>query len=283
MKIYADVLVCINFIINLMALKLTKKFFNSSTSNKRLYISSFIGGISSFIIFIPIQNILFDLFLKLIISVFMVIIAFDIKRISSILKYTIILNVIAIIFAGVTASLNLIFPNLFFSFVNGVIYFNVSPILLFSCILIAYIIIIVFDKIVDNGNIKNSSYIAIVYRDNKFVTLNCYFDTGNKMTESFSGLPVMLVEYSNISALLYNDEKKCINNIGEPTFTLRPVFYRTINGEGMLYAFKPDKIVLKINNINSEVEGYVAVSVQNVDCNGCNAIIGHKFVGAVNT
>ena len=281
-KIYVDVLIVVNFIINLFTLKIIKKIFNSNTTEKRIYISAIIGGVLTLLIFIPIDNILINLLVKLAINIAIIKIGFNINRISLLLRYTFALFVIDIVFMGVAICLNSIFPNIFFTFSNGAIYLNIPPILLFICVVASYIIISIFDKLIDNGNIKNSSITAIIYRNGLSVRLDCYFDTGSTLTECFSGLPVMIAEYKYISILLNENERLCINNSRDPVITLRPIFYQTIDGDSMIYAFKPDKLELNIDKKTKIIDGYVAVNTKKLSCNGCNAIVGHNFIGSLN-
>ena len=73
-------------------------------------------------------------------------------------------------------------------------------------------------------------------------------DTGNKLREPFSDSPVIVADESLCRPLV--DEKR-----------VRAIPASTVNGGGILMAFKPDKIILKSSKGREVIENaYVALS-----------------------
>ena len=72
MKIYADILVLENFIVNFFLLTLTMKCIKHKSKTNMLVISSFIGGVYTLVLILPKLNILASLPFQLIVAFIMI-------------------------------------------------------------------------------------------------------------------------------------------------------------------------------------------------------------------
>ena len=88
-------------------------------------------------------------------------------------------------------------------------------------------------------------------------------DTGNTLKEPFSGNPVIVTDYKFIKYIIPAELANYFNKNTETESlkklkNFRFIPYNTISGNGLLPAFKPDKIkVLNSNSINKDA--YVAI------------------------
>ena len=85
-------------------------------------------------------------------------------------------------------------------------------------------------------------------------------DTGCNLKEPFSGSPVIVCTAAKIKRVAPKavlEYKKCSVGAGEPV-GVRIIPYKTIDNDGLLPCFKPDKVY--INGILSFNEIYIAVA-----------------------
>lgn len=131
---------------------------------------------------------------------------------------------------------------------NSVVYFNLSaPMLILSGIL-AYAVSGIVIKIYNRTLSKKDIYTLIIEQDGKSYSFCAFLDTGNRLREPFSNMPIIIVDSSKIDFIPKPEKSRFV-----------PV--TTVNGRSVLTAFKPDKIVLKSSNSDEIIENaYVALS-----------------------
>lgn len=240
MTVYIDLVCIINFIYDFLIL-LTVSF--TLKRNRKIYnyiLSSLIGVLSIFLLFLKINNIILFL-LKILISVIMVIVAFGYISI----KYTI-LNIIyfymtSIVLAGF---LYLIKGNSSNFNLNYIVLLIIGPIILF-----------IYYK--SNKKLKNtySDYykIKIVF-DNIEYNLVSFYDNGNNLKDPISRKSIIIVGNSRL-------EK--IYNIRSPVYV--PVI--TVKGTHLMKCFKPSYIILNDKKIYNYLIGESSIKFSDgVEC-----------------
>lgn len=207
MKIYLDLIIIINFIIDLLLLYGTKKILKRKTSIKRILIGAIIGSISSLLI-IYTNNII----LKVLISIFIIIITFGINNLFTNTTYFYILSII----------------------LGGTLYlFDINIYKLNYQILILFSPLFIYLYIKENikyKNIHSNNYIVEIYINNKMYKLEGMIDTGNELKDPYKKRSIILVNLS----------------IDYTKYKYLFVPYKALNTEGIIPCIKPDRII--INN-----------------------------------
>ena len=97
------------------------------------------------------------------------------------------------LFGGIVLAVFSIFKPYGIIVNNGMVYFNISPILLISTTLISYFLITLISRFTkQNGNTQHLFKIEIYYNQIKIDAL-CLLDTGNSLTDTLSDRPVILI------------------------------------------------------------------------------------------
>lgn len=229
MDIYIDVLIILNTYLTWLLLSLTAALTHTALKTSRCAIASFLGGLSSLIILIPTSDKLLYftiLILKIASCTAIVTAAFWRKSMKKLI-------LLSVSFLGATmlisAALGLL-QNLLgtspFCLQSGFIYLDISPMNLVISTAFIYFLIWVFSKLFSKNLGVLNSYRIDFQIGCKAFSLDAIADTGNTARDLFSGLPVIICTGVDIK-----DGKK-----------LRAVPYKTISGEGVLYAFSPDTI-----------------------------------------
>ena len=240
MKVYIDLVCIINFIYDFLIL-LTVSF--TLKRNRKIYyyiLSSLIGVLSIFLLFLKINNIVLFL-LKILISIIMVIVAFGYKSIKYTISNIIYFYMTSIILAGF---LYLIKGNSSNFNLNYIVLLIIGPIILF-----------IYYK--SNKKLKNtySDYykIKIVF-DNIEYNLVSFYDNGNILKDPVSRKSIIIVG---------NNRLEKIYNIRSPVYV--PVI--TVKGTHLMKCFKPSYIILNDKKIYNYLIGESSINFSDgVEC-----------------
>lgn len=219
MKIYVDIVFMINFMFDFLLLLTVNIVLKRNAKLKRIFIGSLIGGLSIFLLFINLNSLGLFLF-KIIISILMIIITFGRNNLFKNIVY---LYFISIILGGF-----LYYLNMEFSYKNsGLVFFhNGFSINFILLIILSPIVFYLYIKQAKDLKIINSYQynVSFTYRRKKYNYLG-YIDTGNKVYDPYTHRPVIL---------LYDKSFNIFNPLYIP--------YKTIDNNGLLKAFKVDKL-----------------------------------------
>ncbi len=243
--IYADVLFIINFFITFLLLQLTEKLCKRNECLWRMVLSSFFGGAYSLVILVDELSPAVTYLGRLAAALIIILIAFSWQGVKCLIKETAIFFLANFILVGLVVGLWLIFQPAGVVINNSVVYFNVSAKTLLLSALIAYVISVVALRIYNNKLAKNQLYSVTVNYNGQQVRFFALADSGNNLKEPFSDYPVIVADKS----------------LFENAQCSRVVPYSSIGGEGLLQAFKPDKVLVSTANKSYELSNiYIALS-----------------------
>ena len=198
MKIYLDLVFFLNFGFDLLLLLTLKIVLKKKTSFFRILLAAFIGALSIFFLFIPLNS--FTLFIfKIFISLIMVRVSYRFDGIKLYFIDLLYLYFISIVLGGF-----LYYLNLEFSYKNtGLIFFHND----FS---INFILLFILSPIVLYFYIKQNNYVkkkiitnytvSFTYNRKKY-TYNGYLDTGNRLYDPYKHRPVILLYDPNFKLM----------------------------------------------------------------------------------
>ncbi len=259
MKIYIDLVLFLNFILDFLLLISVSIILKRITNIIRIILASLIGSISILSLFINMSS--FELFIfKVIISIFMILISFGYKNIKDMFTNISYLYLLSIILGG---ALYLI--NDSFSYKNtGIIFFhNGFSINIILIIILSPIILILYIKKVKEQKEELSKYYkcSITFLNNKTVNITGFLDTGNNLYDPYKKRPIIVIN------------KDILDNY-KPRYILVPCI--TVNKKSMLKCFKVKKIV--INNKVIEDEFLVGISDNNFNMGEVDLLLHKKII-----
>ena len=187
--------------------------------------------------------------LKITTAILTVVITFEIKSFKIFLKNLFFLFAITCIFGGFVLATYLIIDKDIMIYTNGIIYFEVSMTFLVVCSVISYLIITLITNYTDKKSPKSKEYSVTVENKGKSITCPALMDTGNGLSEPFSGYPVIIADES-IFKKIY-----CEENI-----RLIPVV--TVTEETLIRSFRPDKVTIGSYSTNNV---YIGESLTSLD------------------
>lgn len=263
MKIYLDLVLSLNFLIDLMLLITVKATLKRKTKLKRLILAAFIGSLSIFLLFVKLTSIsLF--FIKIIISIIMSLIAF--KYIS--LKYTI-NNLIYLYMTSTILGGFLYLLNIEFSYKQkGLIFVNNGLSINFIFIILSSPLII-YLYIKSNKQLKsnyNLYYDVKIFFEKDYLNIIGFLDTGNKLKDPITNKSIILVEERLIRGQIHNRSPMYV-----------PI--KTVNKASLLKCYKPKLVLVNNQRFNNYLIGSLKekINIDGVDC-----LLNYKMMEEIN-
>ena len=253
MTIYIDIILIINFIIDLLLLLSVSFLLKRRASLTRIIISSSIGSLSTLLLFVIHNNFLLLIY-KLLISIIMIIITFKYNNFHYFKDNLIYLYIISIVLGGTIYLIN----NQISSINNGLIFTsNNLKINLFLLIIITPIIIYKYLKTTKNYQITYSNYYDIdIYYNDLCIKGTAFLDTGNNLKDPYFKRPIILIN------------KELIN---EPVKTFLVPYSVVNNQKGLLEVFSPKKII-----VNNKKCKKTLLGLSDININGIKIILNKE-------
>lgn len=248
MVIYVDVLFVTNFFITFLLLQITSRLSKLNRSIFRLVLSSAIGGIYSLIILLDELSPII-VFLSKILSAFIIVfVAFKFYRVKTFLRTYFIFIFSSLIMLGVVIGACFLFHIQYVAINNSTVYFDISAKAIILSGIFAYIISVVVVRFHNRILSSNELYTLVIENNGSSATMLAFLDNGNHLREPFSNMPVIVVNSKRIENII--DSK-----------SLRYIPSSSVNGDKLLSAFKPDRIIVKTpKGIEVIQNAYVALS-----------------------
>lgn len=255
MKIYLDLVLLLNFILDFMLLISTGLILKRKINIKFITISSLIGSLSILVLFMEVNSL--ELFvLKIFLSIIMLLVAFPKLNFKYIIYNFCIFYIVSIFLGGTLYMLNisLSYKN------NGLIFFNNGLSINFIVLLILSPIILYLyikeQKLIKNK--YNNYYYSKIYIDNNVVGATGYIDSGNNLT--FKGKPVILINRNKVNFLGDN---------------YRVIPYKVVNKILMLKIYLCDKLIIN-NKIFKNI--YLGISEDDINIDGVEVLLNNKLM-----
>lgn len=261
MKIYVDLVLILNFLFDLLLLFGVGVILRRQTELKRLLFGAIMGSVTILSMFIEMSS--FTLFwVKIIVSVLMVLIAFGYHDLKYTLKNLFYLYTSSILLGGFLYFLNLQcsyqHEGLIFYFhglsVNVIVLFLMSPIIIY-----AY----VRQGLELKNHYSNYYNIDIYLKNGEVIPVTAFLDTGNHLEDPYQKRPIILLNQSLVK-LDYQIHP----------FVLVP--YDALNYHGLLKCIVPEKIF--IQGVGFRDHFLVGLSNEKIQIDGVDCILNSRLV-----
>lgn len=238
MKIYFEVILILNFLLDFMILYGTKRILKIKKSIIRTILGSILGTITTIFLFIKINSLTL-FFIKLIISSLMILVSFGYKNYFQTILYFYLLS---IIIGGFIYLFDL----------KQTSYFYYLSILILSIIIINIIIY----ELLQYKEKYHNKYLVTIYYQNKKYNLEGFIDTGNRLISPIKREAVILVNLNiNSKRVLY-------------------IPYKALNTSGIIPCIRPDKVII---NKKEFTNCLIGLSKDKFELNGLDCILPNKF------
>ena len=277
MTIYIDIVLIENLLMNYIILFATGVILKINIKHGRLLVASLIGAIYTIIAYISNLRIYSNFFLKLILSLVIIYIAFNPKNVKKLCKFTLIFYLTSFVFGGAAFALIYIVKPQEILKSNGLVLNTNSLKVIFVSAVIAFAICIIGFKIVKNKITAKDMYCSIQIKLNqKEIETKAMIDTGNFLKEPITNTPVIVVEHTllydcmpkeilnHVENILGGDLSQIPQNMKEEYMPrLKVIPFSSLGKQnGMLLGIKAEEVVIK-NEEESKIKDNVIIGIYN--------------------
>ena len=211
MTIYVDVVFIENLIMNYIILLANAFILKIKVKQLRLVFASSVGAIYTVMAYIASNRIFSNFFIKLILSIIIVYIAFNSKELKVFLKQLVVFYLTSFVFGGAAFAFIYIIKPQNILMKNGLFLGTYTLKTVVISTIIAFVIIILTFRFVKNKFSKKDIYKEIdVAIEEKVVRVKAIVDTGNMLKEPITGKPVVVIEHTCFYNVL---PKEILNNL----------------------------------------------------------------------
>lgn len=275
--IYLDVLLALNWFIDYLLLSVTARILRNPVRRWRIVVGALLGAASACLIFLPRMPTLLSLMIKLAAASLIVLTAFSWLGIKAYLKQLLVFFVSSAAFAGIATAVWFFAAPAGFVVANGVVYYDVPPLLLVGLTVLSYLCIRLYDRFIRKKAPMDREFTLALDCGGGEVRIRALYDTGLHLVEPFSGSPVAVVRYASIAHALPPALKEALAQIGidrsperigemggaalAVQSRLRLIPFQTVGGDGLLPAFQAKKAEISApDGRRKEIAGvYIAV------------------------
>lgn len=261
MKIYLDIILILNFLIDLILIFAVAIILRRHTNLKKIIKGTLIGSLSILSLLFNISSFIL-IIIKVLIAFIMVITVFGFKNLKYTLKNLFYLYTSSIVLGGFLymLELELCYSNKGLLFYHNGLKLNFSVLLLISPIIIYYYIRQLKEL---KENYSKYYNIDIYLKNGKIVELSAFLDTGNKLIDPYFKRPIILVNKDKIK-FSYTDNDILI------------VPYDSLNNHGLLKCIIPDKIY--IDKVGIRNNFLIGISEEEIKIDGIDCILNAKLL-----
>lgn len=260
MKIYLDVVFFLNFFFDFLLLMTVKLLLRRNVSIWSILSGAMVGGFSIFLLFIKMNSITL-FFLKIIISIVMLLVTFGYRDIRYTIRNFLYLYSTSMILGGA-----LYYLNTEFSYKQeGLVFYH-------NGLSINFIVLIILSPIITYLYWKQGIYLKQNYHHYYEVILehhgvkqkvNGFLDTGNHLVDPYQKRPIVLI-----------DKKKLIYDINEFQMILVPI--DTANGHSLLSCIKID--AMEITGVGKRKKVLLGLMEDKIHIDGIDCILSEKMM-----
>lgn len=264
--IYVDVLLGLNLFINYFLLLAVSKFLLWEGKRRRLLLASLAGSLYSLTILLPELPDALSLLLKLFVSGLIIRIAWPFRGWAPFFKAVAVFYLMNFAFAGFMLAIWYFIAPESLTVRNSVVYFSVSPMLFLCLTALSYLMIRLLQRITGKNQVKQTECRVTVFYKGREASCVACVDTGNRLEEPFSGYPVIVMEKEKLQSLPEED-------------TCRYIPFRAVHTEGLLKAFRPEKVVIRLDKKEMECKNvYIAISETPLSSGTFSALINPDLI-----
>ena len=272
MTIYLDIVLLENIVLNYIILLSTAIISKSKMMTSKILLSSSIGGIYAILNYIIKNDFFINIILKIMISIIMVLVAFNEFEVKKVFKQLIFFYLTSFTFGGIAFML-LYFIRPQNIVINQGYFVGIYPLKI--AVLsggIGFVIITIVAQYVRNKITEKSMIFELeIFFDGKMTKIKSMLDTGNLLKEPISKADVIIVEKESLKEVISDDILENINNIIKGkwisnnniySYKFRLIPFSSLGNEsGLLLGFKPDYI--RIYKDNETLRNDIVIGIYN--------------------
>lgn len=265
--VYVDLLLILNGCIDGLLLSAVAVLRHLPHTRLRLLSGAVVGALSSLIILLPSLPAPVLALSDILVAAAMVRCAFPFTSKRSYFLSVGVLFLLSALFSGLSFLLwYFVAPNGFYIY-NNTVYYDVSPLLLLGTTLCCYLLSRLAERLREKA-VPPAKHLTLTAENRgQTVQFTALHDTGFSLCDGFSGNPVVLIDKTTAAPLLPAEYPAVTTG-----FRLIPC--HTVAGDGLLYAFRPERLTVSTDKGEQPLSGTLLALSDQLKNEPFNALCG---------
>lgn len=259
--IYLDVLIAVNLLVDYFLLYTAGQLAGAVPSRTRLCLGALLGSLCSCTILLPPLPFILNAALSGTVCAGMTAAAFGWGGWRRFLRRGLCVLLVTVCYGGLMLAIWLAAAPRGLVVNNGAVYIDIPPGLLVLSTVVCYAVVSLFSTRLRRRNLVRSKCSVTIENGGASVTLDAIIDTGNLLSEPFSGLPVIVAEQEALlSVLPAGFDSFGAGAADSPPQGIRVIPYSGVGGGGMMLAFRPTRITAALPGCRPQpADAYIGV------------------------
>ena len=244
--VYVDILLTINFLVHVLLISLVGKVCGRTQENRwRRTLAALLGAMCSLTIFLPPFPALAEVALKGCSTMMVVLAAFRWRGAGVFFREWVVLMLISTLFYGLMMLMQGFFAvSGMFVFGNAV-YFHIQTPIFILCLAVSYAVVWLANRILQEMFHSDELYELSMMIEGRQMDFVGFLDTGNHLSEPFSGAPVLVCGLDTAAKLLPASVLEAVFGAeNEYCSHVRQIPFSAVSGNGLMPAIKGEEVIL---------------------------------------
>jgi stage II sporulation protein GA (sporulation sigma-E factor processing peptidase) len=244
--VYVDILLTINFLVHLLLISLAGKICGTPQENRwRSALAALLGAMCSLTIFLPPLPALAEVLLKGGSTMLVVLVASRWRGAGVFVREWIVLMLVSTLFYGLMMLMQGFFAvSGMFVFGNAV-YFHIQTPVFILCLAVSYAVVWLANRILQGMSHPDERYRLSLTIEGRQMDLVGFLDTGNHLSEPFSGAPVLVCGLDTAAKLFPAPVLDAVFGAeNEYSSHVRQIPFSSVSGNGLMPAIRGEALVL---------------------------------------
>lgn len=264
MVIYVDVLIFLNTVVNYLLINLTSFVLKKKVKVSKEVIASFVGALFSLYIFIPTQSFVIEMIMRVLPVTLITLICYGYKSFKAFLREIVLFYAISFIYAGMMMGAYMLFKPQRLSINNGIVYFDISPLVLITASLIFYIFFCFLKKLSERKSQYADRCEIIIINQDVEINTTAMLDSGHSLKDLYGDSLVFIINRKTSEKLFGVQETKALLELEPPKEQKQKECYRllpvnTVSGQALMPGIKVSKLKVYIKDNTIDFDQPIAV------------------------
>ena len=244
MTVYIDVLLALNLYINYFLIRGTALILHRDITVRRILAAAAMGSMFSLTILLPSLPFLLTMLIKSFSCICIALVAFGYHRLRDFIIDMLCFLVVSFMYAGLMLALWQFVAPMSMLYRNGTAYFDIPIIVVALLTAAAYAVIRFLRYLSDKRSICTKTQKIIIHHNGQEITLTAIPDTGNSLTDPFSGTPVVICSAASIDPIMPANVRTYLSGELSELHSIRLAPCRTVGGTALLPLFRAEKLLI---------------------------------------
>lgn len=262
--IYVDILIFLNTVVDYLILSATETLSKTKMPFLRKLSAAFLSALTSLYIFLPALPFAIELIMRLLSSVLAVTVGFGFGGIKRYMRRIFTFYAASFIYAGLMSAIYMLLKPSKMSVNNGVVYFDISPLVLITVSFMIYLTILVAKKLLGKDAPTADRCEVTLMFQSQLANCTAMVDSGHTLHDGFGNGAVIIIDRAIAEPLFGANDTECMLKLNPPehpklAVNFRVVPIKSVAGEKLLPAVKLKSAEVTYNGRRITLEKPLAV------------------------